>query len=156
MQAGPVKTTVVVWLTAVLLGSACTSIEHSASPSAPVIDLTGTWRGDFTVQGLTSEMVWTLTQTGTSVSGPVLVHLPNGIVLLNGFLTGTLAGSTLTYTISVGPQGIPNQPACVGQLSGTMTAQTGATSSLTGTYAVTSSTCTPPFASSGNLALTRG
>jgi hypothetical protein len=156
MQAGTVKVIVVVWLAAALLGSACTSIEHSATPSAPAIDLTGTWRGDFTVQGLTAEMVWTLTQTGTSVSGPILARLPNGIVLLNGFLTGTLAGSTLTYTISVGPQGIPTQPACVGQLGGTMTAQTGVTSSLNGTYTVTSSTCTPPFASSGNLALTRG
>jgi hypothetical protein len=151
-----VKAIVVVCLTAVLLGSACTSIEHSVAPSSPAIDLTGTWRGNFTVQGVTAEMVWTLTQTGMSVSGPVLVRLPNGIVLLNGFLTGTLNGSMLPYTISVGPQGIPSQPACVGQLGGTMTAQTGATSSLNGTYAVTSSTCAPPFASSGNLALTRG
>jgi hypothetical protein len=101
-------------------------------------------------------MAWTLTQTGTAVSGPVLVRLPNGIVLLNGFLTGTLTGSTLPYTISVGPGGIPTQPACVGQLGGTMTATVGATSTLTGSYTVTSATCTPPFGASGDLALTRG
>ena len=71
-------------------------------------DLTGTWRGNFAVQTVTSEMVWTLTQSGTSVSGPVLVRLPNGVVLLNGFLTGTLSGSSLAYTISVGQQGIPD------------------------------------------------
>ena len=94
-------------------------------------------------------------QTGTAVTGPVLVRLPNGIVLLNGFLTGTLTGSTLTYSIAVGPGGIPTQPACVGQLGGTMTATAGAPSTLVGGYAVTSATCTPPFGASGNISLTR-
>jgi len=142
---------------AVLAGTCCTSIQNSAPPSQ-VTDLTGTWRGSFSVQGIASDMVWTLTQSGSSVTGPVLVRLPNGIVLLNGFLTGTLTGQTLTYTISVGPQGIPTQPTCAGQLAGTMTAQTqvAATSTLTGNYALSSTTCTPPFAPSGDIALSRG
>ena len=140
--------------TAALLGAGCTSSRTSSAPSPP-LDLTGTWKGDFAVQDVTAEMAWTLTQTGTAVSGPVLVRLPNGIVLLNGFLTGTLTGSTLPYTISVGPGGIPTQPACVGQLGGTMTATAGATSTLTGAYTVTSATCTPPFGASGNISLTR-
>ena len=134
----------------------CTSFQDSPTPPSPTTDLTGTWRGNFAVQGVTAEMVWTLTQSGTSVTGPVLVRLPNGVVLLNGFLTGTMNGSTLTYTISVGPQGIPSQPACVGQLTGTMALRTGPPSTLTGTYAVASTTCTPPFAASGDLSLTRG
>ena len=109
------------------------------------------------MQDVTAQMTWTLTQTGAAVTGPVLVKLPNGIVLLNGFLTGTLTGPMLTYTISVGPGGIPTQPACVGQLGGTMTATAaGTTSMLTGNYAVSSATCTPPFGSSGNISLTRG
>ena len=147
---------VVSWvaLTAVV-GVGCSSIQSSATPPSQSTDLTGTWRGNFAVQTVTSEMVWTLTQSGTSVSGPVLVRLPNGVVLLNGFLTGTLTGSSLAYTISVGQQGIPTQPACAGQLGGTMTARTGTTSTLTGGYTVTSTTCTPPFASSGDLLLTR-
>jgi hypothetical protein len=144
----------VVMLTAVT-GAGCSSIQSSATPPSQPIDLTGTWRGNFPVQAVTSEMVWTLTQSGSSVSGPVLVRLPNGVVLLNGFLTGTLSGSSLAYTISVGQQGIPTQPACAGQLGGTMTARTGTTSTLTGGYTVTSTTCTPPFASSGDLLLTR-
>jgi hypothetical protein len=143
-------------ITTALLGSACSSSSTTSPPSpSPSIDLTGTWRGNFALPGVSAEMAWTLTQTASAVSGPILVRLPNGIVLLNGFLTGTLTGSTLPYTISVGPGGIPTQPACVGQLTGTMTAAIGASSTLTGSYAVASATCTPPFAATGALALTR-
>jgi hypothetical protein len=144
-------------ITAALLSAACSSsTSRTPTPSpSPTVDLTGTWRGNFPLQGLSSEMVWTLTQTGSAVSGAVLVRLPNGVVLLNGFLTGTLTGSTLPYLISVGPGGIPSQPACVGQLGGTMTAAIGPTSTLTGSYTVTSATCTPPFGTTGNLSLTR-
>jgi hypothetical protein len=139
-----------------LLCAGCSASTSVSGPSTSPLDLTGTWNGDFAVQDVTAQMTWTLTQTGSAVSGPVLVKLPNGIVLLNGFLTGTLTGSSLTYTISVGPQGIPTQPACVGQLGGAMTETTAsATSTLTGNYAVLSATCTPPFGSSGNLLLTR-
>jgi hypothetical protein len=147
----------IVWgvVLAAMAAPACSSVQSSATPPSQTIDLTGTWRGNFPVQAVTSEMVWTLTQSGTSVSGPVLVRLPNGVVLLNGFLTGALSGSSLTYTISVGQQGIPSQPACAGQLGGTMIARTGTTSTLTGGYTVTSTTCTPPFAASGDLLLTR-
>ena len=101
--------------TAALLGVACTSTRITTAPSPP-LDLSGTWKGAFAVQGVPAEMTWTLAQTGTAVTGPMLVKLPNGIVLLNGSVTGTLTGSSLAYTISVGPQGIPSQPACVGQL----------------------------------------
>jgi len=62
---------VVSWvaLTAVV-GAGCSSIQSSATPPSQTTDLTGTWRGNFAVQTVTSEMVWTLTQSGTSVSGP--------------------------------------------------------------------------------------
>jgi hypothetical protein len=152
---GRLRSVVAAALLTALVASGCSSIQNGVTPPSAAIDLTGTWRGNFAVQSVTAEMVWTLTQSGTSVTGPVLVRLPSGIVLLNGFLTGTLSGSTLTYTISVGQQGIPSQPACAGQLGGTMTARTGSTSTLTGGYTVTSSTCTPPFATSGDLSLTR-
>ena len=152
---GRLRSVVAIVMLTAAAGAACSSIQSSATPPTQAIDLTGTWRGNFAVQTVTSEMVWTLTQSGTSVSGPVLVRLPNGVVLLNGFLTGALSGSSLAYTISVGQQGIPSQPACAGRLGGTMTARTGTTSTLTGGYTVTSTTCTPPFAASGDLLLTR-
>ena len=47
-------------------------------------------------------MTWTLAQTGTSVSGPTLVSLPSGTVLMNGFLTGMLSDSTLLTSFRSG------------------------------------------------------
>ena len=139
---------------ALLLTSACSSNSPSA-PSPLQIDVTGAWLGNLNVQTAQAQMTWTLKQEAdNSVSGPVLVLLPNGIVLMNGFLTGKLTGSSLPYTISVGPGGIPALPACVGQLGGTMTATIAATSTLSGNFAVTSSTCTSPF-SNGSLTLTK-
>jgi hypothetical protein len=145
-----------VLISAALLAGCSTSSQSTNVPTPSAIDVTGNWKGNFSLQGTSSEMAWTLTQNGTTVTGPVLVRLPNGIVLLNGVLTGTMTGSALQYTISVGPGGIPSQPACVGQLGGTMTATMGVTSTLTGSYTVLSATCTPPFGTSGDLALTRG
>lgn len=133
----------------------CASDKSPSGPTQPQIDLTGTWKGQLAVQGTTAAMTWTLTQTGSAVSGPILVTLPNGIVLMNGALTGTLAGTSLQYTIAVSPGGIPTQPGCSGQLGGRLTATMGTPSTLNGNYTVNSSTCTPPFASSGDINLTR-
>jgi len=99
-------------------------------------------------------MTWTLTQNGAAVAGPVLVLLPSGIVLLNGGLTGTASGSTMSYVINIGAGAIPSQPTCVGQLGGSATSSFGTPSTLTGTYSVNSSSCTTPF-SSGGFTLTR-
>ena len=138
-----------------LLGiPACTSSKSTTAPT-PTIDLTGTWVGTLAVSGTTARMTWTLTQTNNTVTGPVLVTLPTGVVLLNGTLAGMLTGSSLAYTIAIGSGGIPSRPSCSGQLGGTMTATIGATSTLSGTYSVTSATCTPPFATSGNISLSR-
>src|SRR5207244_318477 len=80
--------------------SACGHNQSPSAPSPPPIDVTGTWSGDFDVQTVTARMIWTLTQSNNLVVGPAIVTLPNGIVLMNGFLTGTLTGSALAYTIS--------------------------------------------------------
>ena len=137
-----------------VVSSACGD-SAPTTPTAPQpTDVSGTWSGSLTVGAAAAGMVWTLTQSNGAVTGPVLVVLPTGTVLLNGALTGTLAGSTLTYTIAVSAGGIPTQPQCVGQLGGTMTATIGATSTLAGTLAVKSSTCTTGLAG-GNLTLTK-
>lgn len=132
----------------------CSDKSTPGTPTNSTLNLTGTWVGNVTVLGTTTRMTWTLAQTNANVTGPVLLALPTGTVLLNGFLTGTLSGSALTYTISVGPGGIPAQPTCSGQIGGVMTATTGSTSTMTGTSTVTSSNCTPPFPG-GTITLTR-
>jgi hypothetical protein len=131
----------------------------SSSPSEPTppqtINLTGNWSGNVAVAGATAQMVWTLSHSSdTDVSGPIRIGLPTGTVLLNGFLTGTLNGNVLTYTISVGPGGIPLSPNCVGQLGGTTTATLGTISTLAGDFTVRSSTCPAPV-SNGTITLTK-
>ena len=127
-----------------LASAAC--IDHkstptAATPSAPTqTGVSGRWATDIAVQAITGRMTWMLTQSSSAVTGPVLVSLPTGTVLLNGSLNGTLAGTSMPYTISVAPGGIPSQPTCTGQLGGTMTVATGATT-MVGPMAVISSNC---------------
>src|SRR5436853_4015324 len=86
----------------VLFTSACNTSNSPSSPSPATLNLTGTWTGNLSLMGTSARMTWTLTQTGTSVTGPVLVALPTGVVLMNGSLTGTLSGSSLPYNITIG------------------------------------------------------
>jgi hypothetical protein len=122
----------------------CTEKSPQA-PSNTTPTVSGTWAGDLTIDGVTGRMTWTLTQTGTAVSGPVLVGLPSGTVLLNGSLTGTLTGMSLPYTITIAAGGVPTRPTCTGRLTGTMTLAVGTPSTLQGPMAITSDTCTPPL-----------
>jgi hypothetical protein len=140
-------------LAAVASAAACTS-DTNPTPLATALTLDGTWRSNVvTVQGESAAMAWVLTQNGNAVSGPVTVSVPSGIVLLNGFLTGTVTNAasttaTMTYLVSIGSGGIPTQPACAGQFGGTMNATVaGGTTSMTGDFGVKSTTCTAPFAS---------
>jgi hypothetical protein len=137
-----------------LTSAACTN-DNVLAPTPGPLNLTGTWSGDLPLSSTTPRMTWTLTQTNNAVSGPVLVAQPSGTVLMNGTLTGTLSGSALAYTIAVGPSGIPTEPSCTGQLGGSViNATVGTTSTLTGAYALMSSTCTTLF-SNGDFTLTK-
>jgi hypothetical protein len=120
--------------------SACED-KSPTTPGPTQIEVTGRWAADITVQTIPTRMTWTLMQSGSAVTGPVLVGLANGSVLLNGLLTGTLTGSSLAYTITVGPGGIPSQPTCTGQLGGTMAVTFGVTSSMVGPMSLVSSNC---------------
>lgn len=147
-------TTIVLFL---LAAGACSDSMPAAPTSPMTVD--GTWQTDVTVEGQSARMTWVLTQTGTAVSGPVTLALPNGIVLMNAFLTGTVSSATATsatlaYAISVGPGGIPSQSSCSGQFGGTMNAAAGAPTRMTGDFSLKSTSCTPPF-SSGTLTMTK-
>ena len=136
----------------------CTS--NNSTPTTPTptatLDVTGKWVGPVSFEDINANMTWQLTQTGTSVSGPVTLGLPTGTILLNGFLTGTLNNATSTtgsldYTVTVAAGGIPTQPSCAGQLKGTMTASP---NTLVGPLGLTSTTCTVRITSS-NITLTK-
>lgn len=128
------------FLAAALLLVAGCSNDSTTMPTTPApLNLTGTWNGTVTFENVASRMTWVLTQSGAAVTGPVTVALPSGTVLLNGTLTGTLTGTSLDYAIAVNTGGIPQQPSCVGQLKGTMTATP---TTLVGPLGVTSTNCT--------------
>jgi len=140
---------------AVALMPACGDKDQTpTTPTPQTTNVAGTWNGQVSALGTAARMTWTLSQTGTSVNGPVLLSLSSGLVLMNGFLTGSVSGTTLTYLISVGPGGIPLQPSCTGQITGTMAVTMGGTSTMAGTPTISSSTCSPPFPA-GPLTLTK-
>jgi hypothetical protein len=140
-----------------LVVSACveSSRDRPGEPSSTVANIAGTWRGSLTVQGTAMQMTWALAQTNATVSGTAIVTLASGTVLLNGTLSGTVTGTTLTYSIAVGPGGVPSQPACTGQLGGTASlVGTSPVTALNGSYSVVSSSCPIPL-TTGTLSLTR-
>ena len=133
-----------------ILSTACGD-ELPTEPTNPPSSFAGTWRGNVTVSNVTAVMTWTLTQTGTSVSGPVVIALPTGVVLMNGTVAGTVSGSSLTYTITVPAGGVVTQPGCSGQITGASALSS--TTTMTGTYAV-SSACNTGL-TNGTFTLTR-
>ena len=139
-----------VLLLAAVLSTACGD-ELPTEPTTPPSSFAGTWRGNVTVTNVTAVMTWTLTQTGTSVSGPVVIALPTGVVLMNGTVGGTVSGSSLIYTITVPPGGVATQPGCSGQISGASALT--ATTTMTGTYSVNSA-CNTGL-TNGSFTLTR-
>src|SRR5262249_47885771 len=132
-------------LALVIVEAACGSSSGTTGPTQPSrVDVTGTWSGNLTLQGTTARMIWTAVQTTDALSGSVVVVLPSGTVLLNGVLSGTVAGSAVTYTIGVNPGGIPTQPACTGRLAGAATVTNGATPTMAGSYSLVTSACATP------------
>lgn len=143
----------VVLLGMLVAAAGCTS-GSPVSPSPPPLNLSGTWSGAMFVDLARARMTWTLTQNDTTVTGPVLVLLMNGTVLLNGTLSGTLIDSTLDYRIAVAPDGIPTQPACSGELVGTATPTATGASTLGVAFNLLSTNCAPPVPN-GSFTLTK-
>jgi len=140
-------------LCALFAAVGCSKNDDSIPPpTSPTIvsNLSGNWTGNLVVEGETAKMTWALSQaTGSSsVTGTVLVALPSGTVLLNAAVAGQLSNMTFTYLLAVGAGGVPSQPSCVGQLSGTSMLATGTPATLTGNFAIVSSTCTSPVQNS--------
>lgn len=139
-----------------LLAAAACNNDTPASPAQPdKIDLTGRWRGDIIFAGTGATMQWTLTQTGTNVTGEVLLIEPSGVVLLNGRLTATFNGTTMPTTITVPAGGIPNRPTCTGTITVTMNYNAVAVPTINGLMSVTQSTCPISLASQTGVTLAR-
>lgn len=126
---------------------AASPASASSPPAPPAIDLAGTWAGtgvdsnSNTGANGTTIVTWTVTQTGADVSGTVTTQSldPMGTTCHSchrsrtGTLSGTVAGTTLTWTLlfPTDPVNDPT-PSCAATLTGTISESTGG--SLAGVY----------------------
>ncbi len=120
-------------------------------------NLKGVWSGPLTLVGFgpLARVTWTLSQTSGSVTGPVLVEFPDGPVVLNGTLSGTVVNATMAYVIDVVAGGVPSQPTCTARLTGAMTVSDGLPAMLTGSYTFASRTCDTTLFAFGVFTLTK-
>jgi hypothetical protein len=121
------------------------------APSVPAITLTGTYAGNAIDSSGPGTMTWRITQTGTAISGIADAGTPLDGNAFHGSVTGTLTGSSLTFTLTVPAGGVNGQPTCTVSITGTGTAAS--SSSITGTYSGTS-TCAAAF-TAGQFALSK-
>ena len=145
---------------------ACTDRANGSAPSPvstvpnPVLNVAGSWSGTSTdSQGMTV-VDWTITQTGSAVTGTVRTNAPDPSDgscnschrNKSGTFTGTVSGNILTMTMqfAAGADGDPT-PICSATMTGTATST--ADGRLGGGY-TGSDTCEGSFLN-GSLAMTR-
>lgn len=112
-----------------LVAVACGGSKSPASPgdqTPTTLSLAGTWTGTMTRPlGDLRVKSWTATQTGASVTGPMVLDLDGSAaeVLVTGTFNGTVSGTQLTSGTFTLPTGqIPDVAACGFSGSGTLTA----------------------------------
>lgn len=141
-------------LAALVLVVACNrGAEDPPSPTGPTppANVSGTYAGTVADASGPGRLTWRLTQASADVSGTFTATDDVSGLTAGGNVTGTLAGSTLTFRMTAAAGTLPPPFAnCSLDLNGT--AQV-AGSAIDGTYTGRNS-CTGPFAS-GRLSLMR-
>ena len=135
---------------AVWFSASCGDSNSSpTSPSTPTLNLTGTWTGTFSIPGDQDPVrirSWTATQSGASVSGPMVLVVDEEEgqeFLVNATLTGTVSATQLTSaTFTVAAGGIPDPGLATCSIRGTGTLAATA-ASISGPLAIA---ITPPAA----------
>jgi hypothetical protein len=109
--------------------------------SPPAFDLTGTWSGPASDDSGPIFMTWKLTQNGSSITGTFLgVEPPPHNTQFRGTISGSIFGSSLTYSIDIPKGSIVGLPGCGVTSSGSAFVST---SAIVGVY--TGEACTGPF-----------
>lgn len=119
-----------------------TSPTTVTTPQTPTLSLAGLYSGGASDSSGSGVLSWNLSTSGTAVSGGVSAQTTFGAVTFTGTVTGTLAGTTLTFSIAIPAGGLAGAPACSVDITGTAEGVTAST--ISGTYAGTS-TCSAPF-----------
>jgi len=120
----------------------CSSVPYTA-PTPKSLELAGTWVGtDSVTQAnivVSVPIKWTTTQNGTTLTGPVEITAPTGVVI-GGTANGTISGSQISgyqiaFTMSLPPgtYSALGSSGCTASISGTLSA-TATTISGTVTY----------------------
>jgi hypothetical protein len=127
-----------------LLQSACGGADSPSAPSAETADisLSGVFSGSGSDSSGPGQMTWTISQSRTTVSGPFVAKTKFGSVTFTGTASGSLSGTTLTFTVTVPTGGVTGLPTCTIAMNGTATGVTSAR--ISGTYSGTNS-CTGTF-----------
>ena len=126
------------------LAWACGGSSSSSSPTAPTtstpapaptLSLAGTWGGTVTQPERSTPIPvtsWTATQSGASVTGPMVLNVNTGSTQTT--LAGTVSGSQLTSVTFTVPNQTGFPPGCSFSGTGTLTASA---SSISGSLAMT-------------------
>jgi hypothetical protein len=70
------------------------AMARERAPVAPSVDVTGTWRGFWTYGSFSGAVTLTLQQTGSNVTGEVMV---GGNSSNSGAIVGTVSGTDFSY-----------------------------------------------------------
>ena len=156
---------IVMALATTLWAAACGSTPPSASPVAPTASvaspsLTATWSGTTSDSsgtmmgaGLTTSMMngttWQITQNGSTFSGAMQFAGYGGATMM---VSGTIAGHTATYTITMPAGSMMMSGSCSAVATGTFDMDDLMTR-IHGTYAGSNS-CNGPF-DHGQMSMTR-
>lgn len=120
-------------------GSTSSSSGNPAAPSAVSLNLAGSWTGKIAgTNGNGPSLVWTASQSGSTVSGPLdLSFVDNGKPqTFRGTLSGTISGADVSLTISIPAGAFADVPACSITATGTATpTATSISSSMTVNFA---------------------
>jgi hypothetical protein len=153
------------------VGVACGSSTTPAAPTTPPspsgppapstnASVAGDWTGTSVDSQGTTNVTWTVTQTGAQVSGTVQTRAPgidDGSCNFchrnkNGTFSGTVAGDVLTLNLKFA-EGVEGDPTPICSATMTGSASGAAAGRLTGTY-TGSDSCEGAFLN-GTLAMTR-
>jgi hypothetical protein len=122
-----------VWITASAGGERQAARIRLVVSQPNILDLSGTWSGTLTPGEAATVVIpsWIADQSGTSVSGPLIVDGGDGFIV-NTTLSGLVSGGQLIATLTV--PGIPGLPTCIFSGTGTLAAEA---SSISGSLAMT-------------------
>jgi hypothetical protein len=119
-------------------GSSGATSPTAPTPASPSVNIAGAWGGTAKDSSGPGRMTWQLSQSGSAISGTMTMSDDVTQITGQGTVSGTLAGSTLQFSIAIPAGGFSGgDNACSLSVSGSASATV---STLSGTF-TGSNTC---------------